>query len=222
MHVVVVGCGRVGSGLARGLAAAGHEVAVIDRDATSFRRLGDDPAIRTHVGIGFDRGVLEAAGIGRADALAAVTSGDNSNIVIARVAQETYRIDRVVARIYDPQRAEIYQRLGIPTVATSSWTIEQVLRHVSPPAHVVEWTDPAAEISLVEHHITPALAGTPFADLDLEGIARPVAYSRLGHTHLVSAHVVCQEGDILYLAARNDRVDELDARLGADRIGGAR
>lgn len=213
MHIVVVGCGRVGSGLAFDLAERGHDVAVIDRNASAFRRLGGDDRIATHVGIGFDRKVLEAAGVDHANALAAVTNGDNSNIVVARVAQETYRVEHVVARIYDPRRAEIYQRLGIPTVATSSWTIEQVLRHVIRPTHALEWSDPAAEVSLVAHHVTRSLAGTAFAALDVAGIARPVAYTRLGHTDLVSADLVCQEGDIVYLAARNDRLDDLDSRL---------
>lgn len=213
MHVVVVGCGRVGSGLALDLVERGHGVAVVDRDPSAFRRLGGDDRIATHVGIGFDREVLEVAGVGHADALAAVTNGDNSNIVVARVAQETYRVERVVARIYDPRRAEIYQRLGIPTVATSSWTIEQVLRHVIRRTHALEWSDQAAEVSLVEHHVTRSLAGTAFAELDLDGIARPVAYTRLGHTDLVSPGLACQEGDIIYLAARNDRLDVLDSRL---------
>ena len=219
MHMVVVGCGRVGSGLALDLAQRGHEVAIIDREPAAFRRLGGDERVATHVGIGFDRDVLEAAGIDHADALAAVTNGDNSNIVIARMAQETYRVEHVVARIYDPRRAEIYQRLGIPTVATSSWTVEQVLRHVISPAHTLEWSDPAAEVSLVEHHVTRALAGTAFADLDLEGIAQPVAYSRLGHTDLVTSDLACQEGDIVYLAARNDRLDDLDTRLAGTNDG---
>lgn len=213
MHIVVVGCGRVGSGLALDLAGRGHDVAVVDRDATAFRRLSGDDRITTHVGIGFDREVLEAAGVGHADALAAVTNGDNSNIVVARVAQETYRVGHVVARIYDPRRAEIYQRLGIATVATSSWTIDQVLRHVIRPAHALEWSDPTAEVSLVQHHVTHALAGTAFAALDLAGIARPVAYTRLGHTELFSADLACQEGDVIYLAARSDRLDDLDRRL---------
>ncbi len=218
MHVVVVGCGRVGSGLAQDLINRGHTVAVIDRDETAFGRLGDDGTATMHLGIGFDRDLLVAAGIEHAGALAAVTNGDNSNIVIARVARETFRVEHVVARIYDPRRAEIYQRLGIPTVATSSWTIEQVLRHLTPTGHAVEWSDPAAEISLVEHHVASALAGTAFSDLEVDGVARVIAYTRLGHTDLVSPDLACQEGDVLYLAARNDRLDDLDIALA--RTGG--
>ena len=116
MHVVIVGCGRVGSALARGLVEGGHSVAIIDRKPEAFARLGPDFGGQIIVGIGFDREILISAGIEHADSVAAVTNGDNSNILIARVARENFGIDKVVARIYDPQRAAVYQRLGIATV----------------------------------------------------------------------------------------------------------
>ena len=128
MHVVIVGCGRVGSALANNLSSAGHTVAIIDKRSEAFARLGSGFTGQAIAGIGFDRDRLLEAGIERAGALAAVTSGDNSNIMIARVARETFGVERVVARIYDPRRAAIYQRLGIPTVATVAWTSERVLR----------------------------------------------------------------------------------------------
>ena len=141
VHVIVVGCGRVGSGLAVSLSAEGHSVAVLDKSARAFRRLKDwdGPCL---VGSGFDRDDLEKAGALHADALAAVTSGDNTNILTVRIARETYKIPNVVARIYDPRRAEIYQRLGIPTVATVTWTIDQVRRRLLPDVDVGDWTDP--------------------------------------------------------------------------------
>ena len=138
MHVVVVGCGRVGSGLAQAVEAAGHTVAIIDRKESAFRRLPDDFAGKRIVGVGFDRGRLTDAGIENAVAVAAVTNGDNSNIMIARVAKETYQIERVVARIYDPRRAAIYERLGIPTIATVQWATERVLRRILPDQTPVE------------------------------------------------------------------------------------
>ena len=140
VHVIVVGCGRVGSGLAISLSAEGHSVAVIDKSPSAFRRLKDwdGPCI---VGSGFDRDDLEKAGALDADALAAVTSGDNTNILTVRIARETYKIPNVVARIYDPRRAEIYQRLGIPTVATVTWTIDQVRRRLLPDQDVGDWSD---------------------------------------------------------------------------------
>ena len=134
MHVIVVGCGRVGSGLAAALDSDGHTVGIIDRQARAFRRLPPSFGGTSIVGVGFDRDRLEEAGVGHATALAAVTNGDNSNILIARVAKETYGVERVVARIYDPRRAAIYERLGIPTVATVQWATERVLRRILPEA----------------------------------------------------------------------------------------
>ena len=122
MHVIIVGCGRVGSTLALELSESGHDVVVIDRNANAFRRLGDNFKGRTFKGIGFDRNLLAEAGITPQSAVIAVTSGDNSNILAARVARELYRVERVVARIYDPRRASVYERLGVATVATVTWT----------------------------------------------------------------------------------------------------
>ena len=130
MHVVIVGCGRVGSTLALSLISSGHSVAVVDRKSDAFFRLRDNFAGQTITGIGFDRDVLEQAGIKKASAVAAVTNGDNSNILVARVARESFGIENVVARISDPKRAEIYERLGIATVATVKWTSDRILRRI--------------------------------------------------------------------------------------------
>jgi hypothetical protein len=132
VHVVIMGCGRVGSTLARSLEDRNHTVSVIDSEPDSFRRLGPSFNGDKVTGYGFDQEVLQKAGIGRADGFAAVSSGDNSNIIAARVARETFGIENVVARIYDPGRAEVYQRLGITTVATVKWTADQVLRRLLP------------------------------------------------------------------------------------------
>src|SRR4051812_49564232 len=139
MHVVIMGCGRVGSTLAHILEGLGHTVAVIDRSPEAFRRLGPDFEGRRITGFGFDRDTLHEAGIEKADAFAAVSNGDNSNIIAARVARETFGVENVVARIYDPGRAEVYQRLGIPTVATVRWTADQVLRRLLPHGAEPEW-----------------------------------------------------------------------------------
>ena len=169
MHVVVVGCGRVGSELAASLEAAGHSVAVIDKSADAFRRIQPGFGGKQVVGYGFDRATLSAAGIEEAGALAAVTSGDNSNILTARVARENFGIDNVVARIYDPRRAAIFQRVGIPTVATVSWTTDQVMRRLLPAEHHSEWQDATGSVALVELAIPPALAGTKLAALNSPG-----------------------------------------------------
>ena len=180
MHVVVVGCGRVGSGLALALEQTGHSVAVIDRRPPAFTRLPDDFGGRVIVGVGFDRDRLIEAGIEEASALAAVTNGDNSNITVARVAKETFGVERVVARIYDPRRAAIYERLGIPSIATVQWTTERVLRRILPDTPAVEWTDPSAKVVLVERRLPPAWAGKKLAELDVADVARVVGLSRLG------------------------------------------
>src|SRR5271154_4549576 len=175
VHVIVVGCGRVGSGLAISLVAQGHTVAIMDKSARSFRRLKEWEGDRI-VGSGFDRDDLEKAGAIGADALAAVTSGDNTNILTVRIARETYHIPNVVARIYDPRRAEIYQRLGIPTVATVTWTIDQVLRRLLP--------DATGRLSLFERSLPEGWAGRALSDLEAPGSIRLVAVTRAGTPRL--------------------------------------
>jgi len=214
VHVVVVGCGRVGSGLAATLENQGHSVAVIDRRVQAFRRLPEGFAGKKVVGVGFDRLRLEEAGIADADALAAVTNGDNSNIVVARVAREAFQIDRVVARIYDARRAAIYERLGIPTVATVQWTTERVLRRISPDAtQGVEWIDPSAKICLVERVVPGHWAGQSLFALEVEGVNRIVGVTRLGQATIPTSTLIAQEGDVVFTSVAGDRIDELDAHL---------
>ncbi|HEY2430767.1 MAG TPA: TrkA family potassium uptake protein [Acidimicrobiales bacterium] len=213
VHIVVVGCGRVGSELAITLEGDGHSVAVIDKDPRSLRRLPPEWTGRTVVGFGFDRDHLELAGIHEAGAVAAVTSGDNSNILTARIARETYQIANVVARIYDPRRAVIYQRLGIPTVATVTWTTEQVMRRLFPEAGVTEWTDTSGQLVLVERALPDEWAGQRLEQINLEGRVRLVAVTRASTPRLTTRDVVGQEGDLLHIAARKDSLDELERRL---------
>lgn len=209
MHIVVVGCGRVGSTVAQELDSGGHEVVVIDRRPDAFRRLGPDFGGRTIVGVGFDRDVLTSAGLGPGSGVLAVTNGDNTNILVARVARETFGIQRVVARIYDPQRAAVYQRLGIATVAPALWTTERVLRRLLPDATGVEWTDPSAKVSLVERSLGTAWAGHLLAEVETATV-RVVAVSRLGEALLPSPGLVAQDGDVVYFAVATDSMDELD------------
>ena len=137
MHIVIMGCGRVGSSVAHTLEDRGHSVAVIDQEPEAFRKLRSGFKGIKVTGVGFDRDVLTEAGIERAGAFAAVSSGDNSNVIAARVARESFGVQRVVARIYDPRRASVYQRLGIPTVATVAWTADQMLRRLIPEGAAV-------------------------------------------------------------------------------------
>ena len=213
VHVVVVGCGRVGSELAVAVEAAGHTVSIIDKDRNAFRHLPENFKGKAILGFGFDRDHLEQAGIEEADALAAVTNGDNSNVLAARIARETYEIPHVVARIYDPRRAVIYQRLGIQTVATVAWTTDQVLRRLFPDQSVSEWTDASGTISLVERALPEGWAGRKLADLDERDKFRLVALSRAGKARLFSPEILGQEGDLLHLAVNLESLDELEAKL---------
>ncbi|MDP9019399.1 MAG: TrkA family potassium uptake protein [Actinomycetota bacterium] len=213
MHVVVVGCGRVGSSLAGSVADAGHTVGVIDKRASAFVRLAPDFAGRTVTGFGFDRDRLVEAGIEQAGAVAAVTSGDNSNIVVARIARETFGVERVVARIYDPGRAAIYQRLGIPTVATVAWTTDQALRKLLPAETRTEWTDPSGRVRLVERELPTAWAGRALSELEEPGRWRLSAVTRVGRALVPAADVVGQEGDVLLLSVGADDAAALEERL---------
>src|SRR5918999_721142 len=178
MHVVIAGCGRVGSELATNLERLGHTVTIVDKNAKAFERLKSGFAGRTVVGFVFDREVLEESGIKEAGAFAAVTSGDNSNILSARVAKEFYRVPQVVARIYDPRRAQIYQRLGIQTVATVRWTTDQMLRFLLPDQVPVEYTVDNGEVIITALPAPAGTVGKNALDLDQDGQRRVIALSR--------------------------------------------
>lgn len=215
MHVVVVGCGRVGSELALRLTAGGHSVAVIDKNGHAFNSLPAGFGGKLVQGYGFDRDHLEEAGVREAGAFAAVTSGDNSNIVSARVARETYDVPHVVARIYDPRRAEIYQRLGIPTVATVTWSTDQVFRRIFPEVTITDWVDPNGTLTLVERDLPPEWAGHPLGALNEGDRFRLVAVTRAGAGQLSGPALIGQAGDVLHLLARVDARDELETRIHA-------
>ncbi len=213
MHVIVVGCGRVGSEVARGLAADGHQVVVIDRREESFRRLGEDFAGTTIVGVGFDRELLSRAGITEQSAVAAVTSGDNSNILIARVAKETFGVRHVVARIYDPRRASIYERLGIATVATVAWTSGRVLRHLLGSDTTTDWIDPSAKFTIVERRVPAAAAGSTIASLEDATAGRVALLHRFGETLIPAPSMLLQEDDELHVVVAAGGTELLDQRL---------
>ncbi|HEV7959014.1 MAG TPA: TrkA family potassium uptake protein [Acidimicrobiales bacterium] len=208
MHIIVVGCGRVGSELAMELSEDGHSVVVIDRNRDSLRRLTHFHG-KTIVGSGFDRDVLYQADAMTADALAAVTSGDNSNILCARIARDHYNIKNVVARIYDPARADIYMKLGIPTVATSSWTVAQVKRWMLPTDDSIEWSDIAGSLHLVERIVPDALAGKPVANFQLGDKVRLVGIVRAGQGRVDIEGLFAQEDDILEFLVTTDGLKAL-------------
>jgi trk/ktr system potassium uptake protein len=213
VHIVIMGCGRVGSTLAHILEDRGCSVAVIDQDPEAFRRLGSSFKGRKVTGVGFDQTVLEQAGIREAGAFAAVSSGDNSNVIAARVARESFGVERVAARIYDPRRAEVYQRLGIPTVATVRWTADQMLRRLLPEGAEALWRDPTGEVVLAEVAYDPAWVGEKVHAVEEATGARVAFITRLGEAMLPGAGVVLQEGDVLHVITAQDGLSDLQDAL---------
>lgn len=200
MHVIIAGCGRVGSELAFSLERLGHTVAIIDKNPKAFDRLRESFKGRALVGFVFDRDILEEAGIKDAAAFASVTSGDNSNVLSARVAKEHYRVPQVVARIYDPRRAQIYQRLGIQTVATVRWTTDQMLRQLLPDEAPAEYTIDNGEVVITSVPVASEVIGKSALDLELEGIRKVVAVSRFGVPRVPDEKLTLQDGDILHFS----------------------
>jgi trk system potassium uptake protein TrkA len=216
VHVVIVGCGRVGAALSRRLLEDGHSVALIDKDPQAFeKRFPDGFGGTKVVGFGFDRDRLTEAGIDRAEAAAAVTSGDNSNVIVARIAKETYQVPNVVARIYDPGRALVYRRLGIPTIATVEWTTDQAMRRLLPSETRTEWTDPTGNVLLVERSLPASWAGQSLETIESSGRVRLVSVTRAGKAQLPAAKLLGQEGDVLLLAVDRTAVDDLDGMFTA-------
>jgi len=199
-----MGCGRVGSTLARSLEDRNHTVSVIDADPDAFRRLGPGFNGDKVTGQGFDQEVLEKAGIRRADAFAAVSSGDNSNIIAARVARETFGIQQVVARIYDPGRAEVYQRLGITTVATVKWTADQILRRLLPAGAEADFRDPSGTIRVDQVPIPEQWVGQRTIHFQEQTNSRIAWIDRLGEGILPNRESVIQEGDLIHLVMREE------------------
>lgn len=208
-----MGCGRVGSTLARSLEGRGHSVAVIDQNAEAFRRLDTGFSGKRVTGLGFDRQTLVQAGVEDAYGFAAVSDGDNSNILAARVVRETYGVSNVVARIYDPHRAEIYQRLGIPTVATVTWTADQVLRRMLPMGATDEYRDPSGKIVMAQMDVHPRWIGGPLHRLESATDARVAYLTRYGSGILATPTTVLQENDLVHVLVRATELDRVERIL---------
>jgi trk system potassium uptake protein TrkA len=214
LHVVIMGCGRVGSSLALALERLGHDVAIIDKEEQAFRRLGAEFHGEQVVGVGFDRDVLVKAGIERAGAFAAVSSGDNSNIISARVARETFGIDHVVARIYDARRAAVYERLGIPTVATVPWTTDRFLRTLLPDGVASAWREPTGSVAILQLPLHENWVGHSIREIQESTGCRVAFLMRFGTGLLPSAKTVLQADDVVYVAAVSGTVTDVTAAAG--------
>ncbi len=210
-----MGCGRVGSTLARSLEQRDHEVAIIDQNPDAFRRLGPSFSGNTVTGIGFDRDVLRRAGIEKAEAFAAVSSGDNSNIISARVAREQFNVANVVARIYDPRRAEVYERLGIPTVATVTWAADQVVRRIVPRHTEPLWRDPSGTVRVDEIPAPTPWIGHTVLEMQERTGARVAFIRRLGSGMIPDRHTVIQDGDLIHLFLLEAQDEIVSAALAA-------
>ena len=198
----------MGSALAHTLDQQGHSVSIIDFDAESFRKLHPDFGGQTIVGVGYDRDTLIEAGIARAQAFAACSSGDNTNIIAARVARETFGVENVVARIYDPRRAEVYQRLGIPTVASVAWQTDQILRRILPEAAGDEWHDGSGRIVLTQFPYAEAWIGERYSRLERESGLRIAFVTRYGDGVLPGSDMVVQAGDLVHVLLEPGRREE--------------
>ncbi|MCL2467731.1 MAG: TrkA family potassium uptake protein [Micrococcales bacterium] len=199
-----MGCGRVGAMLALSLEERGHSVAVVDQNPEAFRRLPEEFEGNKVTGLGFDRDTLTTAGIDDAYGFAAVADGDNSNVVAARVVRETFGVSNVVARIYDPHRAEVYQRLGIPTVATVRWTADQVLRRLLPMGTTEEFREPSGQVVMAQVDLDPGWVGLPVARLEEASGARVAFVTRYGEAVMVTASTVLQDADVVHVLMRTD------------------
>ena len=208
-----MGCGRTGSTLAQIVEDRGHTVAVVDQNPDAFRRLGAGFEGRRVVGVGFDRDTLLEAGIQEAFAFAAVSSGDNSNILAARVARETFGVSKVVARIYDPGRAEVYQRLGIPTVATVRWTADQMARRLLSVDATPEYRDASGTVVLAEVQVHLGWVGRRMAALEGEVGGRVAFLTRLGEGLVPGPDTVYQEGDLVHLVIRETELENAQKLL---------
>jgi len=216
MRFIIIGCGRTGSALACLLALRGHAVAVVDDDPARFERLGTAFKGQTVVGVGFDRDVLIKAGIGRTDGLAAVTESDETNIVAARMANQVFRVPKVFARLFDPRKAEIYQRLGLQTIASVTWVANRVADLLCSSQFDTVASLGSGQVDLVQTEAPTLWVGRPVNQVSVPGEVQVVTISRGSRTFLPTLGTVFQAGDVVHLAVLTAAADRLKAMLGLE------
>lgn len=214
MKILIIGCGRVGAGLAKTMLDRGHSVTIVDKDPFAFEKLGSKFKGQTIAGIGFDRDVLLKAGIERADGVAAVTASDEANVVAARIARDIFHVPRVVARLYDVRQAEIYKRLGIQTIAPTAWGINRLADLLLYSPLETAYSVGSGDVELVETEVPQILAGKTVRDLTVAGEIHLVAITRHNKTFLPTLGTIFREGDLLHLAVLVTSINRLKELLG--------
>jgi len=214
MRVIIMGCGRVGEQVARLMADEGHDVVVIDKDAAALARLGPHFKGRTVKGIGFDRHVLLEAGIEQADAFAATSSSDNVNIIAARIARNIFHVPKVVARLYDPRRAEIYRRLGLITISSTTWGAGRIYELLTHAELDTVLSFGHGEVSLIAVEAPPRLVGRQVRDITVPGEISVVAINREGRARIPLLGTEFRTGDMIYLAVLSSAMDRVEMLLG--------
>jgi trk/ktr system potassium uptake protein len=214
MKVIIMGCGRVGEQLARLLVDEGQQVVVIDYDSKALARLGQNFPGQRILGVGFDRDVLVKAGIEQADAFAAASSSDNANLIAARIAHNIFHVPRVVARLYDPERAESYRRLGMLTISSTTWGAERI-RELLTSAEI----DPvisfgSGEVSLVNLELPTHLVGRMVKDLSVSTEIVVVSITRQGAAFIPTSGSQFKEGDILHVAILASALERFKSLVG--------
>lgn len=212
MHIIIVGCGRTGSLLARALVERGHQVVVVDPNPDQFIRLGPDFRGRTITGLGFDRDVLLRAGIEHAQGVAAVTSDEMANLLVAFIARRHFHVPNVVARLFEPERAAIYQAIGVPVVTAAEWRAHRLEQLLCQPALNVVDTLGNGEVIIVELQVPPARAGQPLSSLFIPEKTIPTALTRGGTARIPAPDVLLEAGDIVRLSVATDALEELRAQ----------
>jgi trk system potassium uptake protein TrkA len=213
MKIIIIGCGRVGSNLAQTLSLRGHDLVIIDKDPESFKELGSWFKGKTYVGIGFDKEVLLEAGIERADGLAAVTLSDETNVVVARLAQQFFRVPRVAARVYDPRKAEIYRRLGLQTISPVTIGSLRLAELLSFNQLTPVTTLGTGEVEIVQAEISTFLVGHPVRDLVITGQVKVISITRRGKTFLPDQTTLFEKDDILQVATTVSAAERLAKML---------
>lgn len=214
MRVIIMGCGRVGEQLARLMSNEGHDVAVIDYSAEALERLGPDFKGRRVRGVGFDRDALLRAGIESADGFAATSSSDNVNAVAARIARSLFHVPRVVARLFDPERAEVYKRLGLATISSTTWGAERIRELLTHADLDAVRSFGAGEVQLLEIEVPSSLVGRSVRDLSVPGEVNVIAVTRDGRALLPMMGTSFREGDTVHLAVLSDAMARVETLLG--------